>query len=58
MWHIGIDLHRHTIMVAAVNDSGEVRPAKRFVCATSSEIRSYFEGGLKTQSQLVSVVCW
>jgi predicted NBD/HSP70 family sugar kinase len=43
MWHIGIDLHRHTITVAAVNDSGEVRPAKRFICATSSEILSYFE---------------
>ena len=43
MWHIGIDLHRQSIMVAAVNDAGEVRPAMRFACATSDEVRSYFE---------------
>jgi transposase len=43
MWHIGIDLHRQSIMVAAVNDAGEVRPAKRFACATADEVRSYFE---------------
>jgi transposase len=43
MWHVGIDLHRATIMVAAVNDSGKMRPAKRFCCATSAEIRAYFE---------------
>ena len=43
MWHVGIDLHRATIMVAAVNDLGEIRPAKRFCCNTSAEIRTYFE---------------
>ena len=24
MWHIGIDLHRETVVIAAVNDHGEV----------------------------------
>ena len=24
MWHVGIDLHRETVVIAAVNDSGEV----------------------------------
>jgi len=23
MWHVGIDLHRHTVVIAAVNDAGE-----------------------------------
>ena len=43
MWHVGIDLHRQSVVIAAVNDSGEVRPAKRLACATSSEIRAYCE---------------
>lgn len=43
MWHIGIDLHRQSVVIAAVNDLGEVRPAKRFACATSAEIRTYCE---------------
>ena len=29
MWHIGIDLHRETVVFAAVNDLGEVRPPVR-----------------------------
>jgi hypothetical protein len=28
MWHISIDLHRQSIVLAAVNDAGEVRPVK------------------------------
>ena len=31
-WHIGIDLHRRTVVVAAVHDSGEVSEAKTFGC--------------------------
>jgi transposase len=29
MWHIGIDLHRHSLTMAAVNDDGELRPPLR-----------------------------
>jgi transposase len=43
MWHLGIDLHRHTVVVAAINDAGEVRPVVRFDCSHVNEIKSYFE---------------
>ena len=33
MWHIGIDLHRETVVFAAVNDVGEVRPPVRLPCS-------------------------
>ena len=36
MWHIGIDLHRRTVVIAAVNDSGEVRPAMHFECGDTA----------------------
>jgi hypothetical protein len=42
MWRLGIDLHRQSVAIAAVNVA-EVRPAKRFACATSSEIYAYCE---------------
>jgi hypothetical protein len=32
MWHTGIDLHWHTVVLAAVHDSGEVTEAVRFAC--------------------------
>jgi len=41
MWHLGIDLHRHTVVIAAINDVGEVRPAVRFQCSESAEILSH-----------------
>jgi len=43
MWHIGVDLHRQTIVFAAVNDSGEVRPAVRLECSQVTEIVAAFE---------------
>jgi transposase len=43
MWHLGFDLHRHTVVIAAINDSGEVRPAVRFECSQTNEIKSYCE---------------
>lgn len=43
MWHIGIDLHRKTLTVAAVHDSGEVRPPERFQCSQTDEIVACFE---------------
>lgn len=44
MWHLGIDLHRHTVVIAALNDAGEVRPAVRFECSEADRIASYCEG--------------
>lgn len=38
MWHIGIDLHRLSVVLAAVNDAGEVRPIKRFECSNQEAI--------------------
>jgi predicted NBD/HSP70 family sugar kinase len=38
MWHIGIDLHRKTLVVAAVHDSGEVRPPVSFECSDTDGI--------------------
>ena len=43
MWHIGIDLHRETIVFAAINDAGEARPPRRFACSEVREIVSAFE---------------
>lgn len=41
MWHLGIDLHRHTAVIAAINDAGEVRPAVRFECSEPAQILDY-----------------
>jgi transposase len=38
MWHIEIDLHRKTIVIAAVHDSGEVRPPVCFECSNIEAI--------------------
>jgi transposase len=43
MWYLGIDLHRHSVVVAAMNDAGEIRPAKRFECSQPEEILRYAE---------------
>src|SRR4030095_5349302 len=32
MWHAGIDLHRLTLVVAAVDDAGNSRPVQRIDC--------------------------
>jgi transposase len=32
MWHLGIDLHRRTVVLAAVRDSGEAAEPKTFAC--------------------------
>ncbi len=41
MWHIGIDLHRKTLAIAAVHDSGEVRPPTAFPCSDVQGIVQY-----------------
>jgi transposase len=43
MWHVGIDLHRKTVVFAAISDAGEVRPPVRFDCSQVSEIAGAFE---------------
>ncbi|NLX95729.1 MAG: IS110 family transposase [Rhodopirellula sp.] len=32
MWHVGIDLHRATVVIAAVNDAGEAKGAVTIRC--------------------------
>jgi hypothetical protein len=43
MWHVGIDLHRHTLVVAAVNDAGESRPVRRLDCSDAAGITACFQ---------------
>ena len=38
MWHIGIDLHRRTVVLAAVHDSGEVAQPASFGCQDTDTI--------------------
>lgn len=38
MWHIGIDLHRKTVVMAAVNDDGEVIDPIRIDCQDTAAI--------------------
>lgn len=32
MWYVGIDLHRKSLTIAAINRDSEVRPAVRLEC--------------------------
>ena len=32
MWHVGIDLHRRTAVIAAVDDEGNVQPVRQLQC--------------------------
>jgi hypothetical protein len=42
MWHVGIDLHRQTIVFVTVHDSGEVRPPVRIDRSQVTEIVAAF----------------
>lgn len=42
MWHVGIDLHRRSLTIAAVHDSGEVRPPVRLETTETEVIRDLF----------------
>lgn len=42
MWHVGVDLHRKTVVIAAVHDSGEVRPPVRWDNSQTNEIQQTF----------------
>lgn len=43
MWHVGIDLHRQTLVIAAVHDSGEMIPPQRLDCSETAAIVAAFE---------------
>ena len=38
MWHVGIDLHRETVVIAAVNDTGEVMKPVTIRCEDTEAI--------------------
>jgi len=38
MWHVGIDLHRETVVMAAVNDAGEAMDPLRIRCEDTEAI--------------------
>ena len=38
MWHVGIDLHRESLTIAALEDDGRVHPAQRFSCADVPQV--------------------
>jgi transposase len=39
MWHVGIDLHKKTVVIAAVHDSGEARKALTIACRDTDAIQ-------------------
>ena len=43
MWHVGIDLHLQTLVIAAVNDAVEVCPPMRLACSDTEAISAAFE---------------
>jgi hypothetical protein len=38
MWHVGIDLHREFVVIAAVNDAGEAMSPLRIACQDTAGI--------------------
>ena len=42
MWHVGIDLHRETVVIAAVNDMGEAMDPVRIACREREAILRVF----------------
>lgn len=43
MWHVGIDLHRRTVVMAAVNDSGEVVAPVTIECRDTADILEFLQ---------------
>jgi len=60
MWHLGIDLHRRTVVIEAVNGAGEVRPAVRFECSQPEKILHYCEdfGAFRCVNEATSTYRW
>jgi hypothetical protein len=44
MWHVEVDLHRKTVVIAAVHESGEVRPPVRLQNSETEWIKETFRG--------------
>lgn len=42
MWHVGIDLHRQTVVIAAVNDRGEAMDPVTIACQNTAAIVGLF----------------
>jgi transposase len=42
MWHVGIDLHRQDLVVAAVDDDGDVLAPVHIACRDEERIREHF----------------
>ena len=42
MWHVGIDLHRRMLVMAAVKDDGEVIAPRRIECLDTAAILQPF----------------
>ena len=60
MWHVGIDLHRKTIVIAAVHDTGEVRPPVRWENWQTADICKTFEafGELRAVVEAAGTYRW
>jgi transposase len=41
MWHVGIDLHRRSVVVAMVSDDGQSIRPRRFKCSQAGEVVEY-----------------
>ena len=44
MWHLGIDLHRRTVVLAAVHDSGQAAEPQTFGCQDTNRIIEHVRG--------------
>jgi hypothetical protein len=42
MWHVGVDLHRKMVVIAAVHDTGEVRPPVRLQNSETGQTTELF----------------
>ena len=41
MWHIGVDLHRRSVVLAAVHDDGRATEPKTFRCQDADGIQEH-----------------
>jgi transposase len=60
MWHLGIDLHRRTVVMAAVHDSGETIEPRTFGCRDVDRIMEYVRGlqPFRAVIEATSTYCW
>ena len=65
MWHVGIDLHRQTVVIGAVDDLGNASDPRRIDCQDRAAILDAmtslqpFRAVLKQQARTAgSTICW